>query len=155
MIRIICIGNRHADGDSAGPQVFDQLAQRELPGGVEVVDGSLSENNLLELVEECERVVFVDDVTGLGKPGEVMMIDDLSKLAARPDSLDHGTGIGYLLSMVDQVVRETTPEIQVVGLEPPCTPTSLWRATEMSFVAATREATPRQEAWLLKKDLIA
>ena len=155
MIRIICIGNRHLDGDAAGPQVYDQLAGRELPDGVEVVDGSLSEHNLLELVQECERVVFVDDVTGFGKPGEVMLIDDLSKLATRPDSLDNGDGLSYLLSIIDQVVRETTPEILVIGLEAPCTETALWRATEMSVVEATRKARPQEQNCRMKRDLIA
>lgn len=154
MIRIICIGNRFEE-NSAGPLVYDQLAERELPPGVAVVDGSLSGLNLLGLVEECERVIFVDTVIGLGKPGEVMLIEDVSRMLHRPDRLGHSTGLGCLFSMIDQVVDGTAPEILVVGLEPPSTEAALWRAAEMSIVAATREAKPRRQTRLLKKDLIA
>lgn len=157
MNRIICIGKHSEENDSAGPRVFDQLAERELPDGVEVVDGSLSGLNLLGLVEESERVIFVDTVTGFGKPGEVLLIDDVSLLLDRPNRLDPdaGLGLGNLLTMIDQVVGGPVPEIMVVGLESPCTETALWRAVEMSIVAATREAHPRRQEQDMKKDLIA
>ena len=158
MNRIICIGNRYEECDSAGPLVYDQLAELDLPDGVSVVDGGLSGLNLLGQVEECRRVVFVDTVSGFGKPGEVMLIEDVSTVLDRPDRLDHGTGLGYLLSMIDQVVDGTPPEIVVVGLEPPCSETSLWRAVEMSILAATRDSKPPAAAWdtgKRRKDLIA
>ncbi len=155
MNRIICLGNRFEENDSAGPLVYEQLAECELPDGVEVVNGGLPELNLLDLVEESDRVIFVDTVTGIGRPGEVLLIDDVSQLLDRTTRLDRGDGLGYLLTMLDQVVDGTAPEILVVGLEPPYTETALWRAVEMSTVAATREAKPPGPTHLVKKDLIA
>ena len=155
MNRIICMGNRFEGSESAGPLVYDQLADCELPDGIEVVDGGLSGLNLLGLVEESERVIFVDTVTGFGKPGEVMLIEDISPLLDRADRTDQVTGLGCLLTMTDMVVEGTAPEIVLVGLEPPCTETALWRAVEMSTVEATREAKLPRQTRLIKKDLIA
>lgn len=155
MNRIICIGNRSEVSESAGPLVYDQLAGCELPDGVELVDGGLSDLNLLGLVEASERVVFVDTVTGFGKPGEVMLIEDVSPLLDRPDLTDHVDSLGYLLTMIDLVADGSSPEILVVGLEPPCTETALWRAVEMSTVEATREAKPPRQTRLVEKNLIA
>jgi hydrogenase maturation protease len=158
MVRIICIGNRYEERDSAGPQVYDQLAELELPDGVLAVDGGLSGLNLLGLVQKCRRVVFVDTVSGFAKPGDVVLIKDVAALIDRPDHLDHGAGLGYLLSMIDQVIEGAAPEIVVIGLEPPCTETAVWRAVEMSVMAASREAKPPSPAWDMgkgRKDLIA
>lgn len=137
MIKIICIGNRSLDSDAAGLLVYDQLAERQLPDGVELVDGGLAGLNLLGQVEGCERVIFVDSVSGFGKPGEVVMIKNVSELLDRPDGLDHGAGLGYLLPMIDMVTEGTPPEVMVVGVESPCSEAALWRAVEMATVAAT------------------
>lgn len=154
MNRIVCLGNRSEESDSAGPLVYDQLAEREFPNSVEVVNGGLPDLNLLELVETSERVIFVDTVTGIGEPGEVLLIEDVSQLLHRTDRPERGDGLGYLLTMLE-AVDGSAPEILVVGLEPPHTQTALWRAVEMSILAATREAKPSGQIHFIKKDLIA
>lgn len=155
MIRIICVGNRYVSSDSAGPEVYDQLVERDLPAGVEVVDGGLSGLNLLGLVEESDRVIFVDTVAGFGEPGEVMLVENAKEAFRKPEGLDHGTGLYYLLSVIDQVAEGQVPEILVVGLEQPCTGAAIWRAAEMSLVAAARDLKPREQKGNVHKELIA
>lgn len=158
MIRIICIGNRYEESDAAGPLAYDLLAERELPEGVALVDGGLSGLNLLGLVQECTRVIFIDSVEGIGKPGEVKLIRNAAEAFDRPERHEHGTGLSYLLAMLDQLVEGEAPEVLVIGVEPPFSEAAIWRAAEMSLVAAAREAKPAAPAWQeagARKDLIA
>jgi len=158
MIRIICIGNRYEEDDAAGPLAYDLLAERELPEGVSLVDGGLSGLNLLGMVQECTRVVFIDSVEGFGEPGEVKLIRNATQAFDRPERHDHGTGLSYLLSMLDQLVEGEAPEVLVIGVQPPFTESSIWRAAEMSLVAAAKEEKPVAPAWQeikARKDLIA
>ena len=144
MIRIICLGNRDEGSDAAGPRVYGQLAKRNLPDDVTIVDGGRSGIDLLDVVRECTKVIFVAGVKGFGKPGEVMLIEDPAQAFARSDHSTHGSGLPDLLSTIDHSVDGTGPEILVVGLEPPVTGTALWRAAELSLVVADRVARPQQ-----------
>jgi len=135
MERIICIGNRYVDEDSAGPRVFDELRRRRLPEGVELVDGGLAGLDLLRWVEGCERVVFVDTVSGFGAPGDVLLIDAPDQAFEQPAHLDHDAGFEYLLAMAPLVVDGPAFEMVMVGLEPPTSKASVRRAAEMSLLA--------------------
>ena len=139
MKRIICIGDNSNDGNTAGPLVHNELRGREMPDGVELVDGGLSGLDLLELVMGCEHVVFVDTVTGSDGPGSVRLIDDWTEVIERSGRHDHQAGLGSLLEFLQQSAEGPVPEIQVVGLEPPFSETAIWRAAEISLVAVMRE----------------
>lgn len=117
MRRIICIGNRYREGDEAGPRVYDYLAQRALPPGVEVHDGGLGGLNLLALVESSQRVVFVDSVRGFAAEGEVVLLQVADLPLETDAAYGHDSGLGYLLHVLPKVCEGPVPEISVVGLE--------------------------------------
>jgi hydrogenase maturation protease len=117
---IICIGNRFVEDDAAGPAVYDQLLQmRPWPEDVEIIDGGLMGLNLLPLLERGGRVVFVDAVSGFGRSGEIVLLDQRQILDHEEDSaFDHNAGLAYLLTVLPRVCDGEMPEeIILVGLE--------------------------------------
>ncbi|MBI3976747.1 MAG: hydrogenase maturation protease [Chloroflexi bacterium] len=117
MKRIICVGNRFIPADAAGPRVYDALVRRELPDGVQVVDGGLAGLDLLRFVEGVERVVFVDRVVGFGRPGEVVVLDAVEAAVAGGTRYDHAAGLTYLLRALPVVCEGALPDVLLVGIE--------------------------------------
>lgn len=117
MKSIICVGNRYDTRDLAGPRVYDRLAAATRAPDIELVDGGLCGLDLLRFVDGAERVVFVDSVSGFGKPGEVMILNAADIAALADGGFDHGSGLPYLLRVAPLVCEKTPAEILVVGLE--------------------------------------
>ncbi|MBV5318614.1 MAG: hydrogenase maturation protease [Desulfobulbaceae bacterium] len=137
---IICIGNRLVAEDAAGMAVFDQLRARDgLPAEVTVIEGGLAGLNLLPLLEQGGRVVFVDAVQGFTRPGEMVLLDRQQIVNTLGGGyFDHGSGLAYVLSVLPQVCDGDLPEeIVLVGLEGECTLPTIKRAAELSITLAT------------------
>jgi hydrogenase maturation protease len=136
---IICIGNRYVDMDAAGMQVYSLLqAMAPLPQGVEVIEGGLAGLNLLPLLEQGGRVVFVDAVQNLAQEGELTLLDghDLGALA-RADHYGHDGGLAYLLGALPHVCEGTLPtEMVLIGLEGKCSTSVLEQAALLSLEVA-------------------
>jgi hydrogenase maturation protease len=113
---VICLGNRFVAGDDAGCRVFDHLTGSALPEGIELVDGGLCGLDLLRLVEGRRRVVFVDAVAGMARPGDIAVLGR-EQIAACAGSYGHGAGLPYLLQLLPQVCAAPLPEIALVGAE--------------------------------------
>lgn len=140
--RIVCVGNRYAREDQAGPLVYDALCARPLPAGVEVVDGGLGGLLLLEVVDGCERVVFVDAVCGFAEPGTAVLLDVDRATVAVSGHLDHGAGLAWLLHMLPSVCTAGVPQVQVVGVEGPPTAALVARAAALALDAITDRNDP-------------
>ncbi|KJR99224.1 MAG: hypothetical protein VR65_17670 [Desulfobulbaceae bacterium BRH_c16a] len=136
---IICIGNRFVAEDAAGLLVFDCLqAMQPLPHGIELIEGGLIGLNLLPLLEQGGRVVFVDAVKGFAEAGEVVLLDrqEILDTESQPH-FDHGAGLPYVLAVLPQVCDGILPEeIVLLGLEGECTKQTIERAAAMSIAVA-------------------
>jgi len=90
---------------------------RELPPGIEVIDGGLAGLNLLGLIEGAEKVVFVDTVLGTGTDEgiSVMESDEVAVLADQ--RFDHSSGLPYLLHMMPEVCQGVLPQVIILGVE--------------------------------------
>jgi hydrogenase maturation protease len=115
--RIICIGNRLQPRDEAGPRVYDALAARALPAGVELVDGGLAGLDLLRLAEGCRRLVFVDALDDPGTEPGVYRLDPREVARQADATFDHASGLGYLLRMIPLVCRSQPAEIALLGVQ--------------------------------------
>lgn len=136
---IICIGNRFVGEDAAGIAVFDRLQKMDsLPAGVEVVEGGLAGLNLLSLLEQGGRVVFVDAVKGFARPGGIVLLDYQEILnTLGTNHFDHSTGLAYVLAVLPKVCDGDLPEeIVLVGLEGECPPQIIERAARLSLTIA-------------------
>lgn len=142
MNRIICIGNRFQESDSAGPRVYDRLAVERLPPGVEAVDGGTGGLNLLSLAEGCGRVIFVDCVEGFAGPGETVVLDRSQAEASLRSPGYHGTDLSGLLRVLAAACDGLPPEVLVIGIEPPAGDAAIAAAAQRSLALALGE-----EAW--------
>lgn len=116
--RIICIGNRLLAEDSVALLVFDRLQQRALPQHIKLTEGGLMGLNLLPLLEQGGRVVFVDTVSGFTEAGSLIVLDRAAIIASGADHYDHNAGLAYVLSVLPKVCDGELPEeILLVGIE--------------------------------------
>jgi len=111
MNRIICIGNRYVESDALGARVFDILSRRELPADVELFDGGLAGLNLLPLMDDCERVVFVDAIAGDDDGVQILDADEVAGASV----YGHAGGLGYLLGAHRALGGRTGVGLWVVG----------------------------------------
>jgi hydrogenase maturation protease len=136
---IICIGNRFVEEDSAGLQVFDCIQEmRPLPSGIELVEGGLAGLNLLPLLEQGGRVVFVDAVRGFAQEGEIVVLS-YREILQSPGQFrfGHDAGLPYLLAVLPKVCDGELPEdIVLLGLEGRCVAKTLEKAAKMSIAIA-------------------
>lgn len=116
MNRIICIGNRFIDCDSAGPKVYDALSRRPPPQGVEYIEGGTAGLNLLGLVDGAKRIVFVDSISGFLTGGGIGVLrpEDIRESDA---AYSHGADLPYLLRMIPAVCDRPPSVLFVVGIE--------------------------------------
>ena len=117
MKRIICIGNRYSALDSAGPAVYDLLAQRQLQSGLELIDGGLGGLNLIPLFEGVERVVLVDAISGFTRDAEPVILDPREIALQADEAYGHAAGLPFLLRMLPEVLEGEMPQVVVVGIE--------------------------------------
>lgn len=116
------IGNVFLGDDGFGVEVVKRLAERTLPGGVEVVDFGIRGMDLAyALHEDYDLVVFVDATARGGKPGTVYLIE--------PEVEDDGTvsldthGMDPIkVIRLSRVLGASPSRTLVVGCEPEVVP---------------------------------
>jgi len=128
--RIVCIGNRYVPADGAGPAVYDRLEKKNLPPGIDLIDGGIGGLNLLGALDGAETVVFVDATRGLGPPGGVRVFDAGDIALTADECFGHGAGLPYLLRMIPVGLAVPPSRVYIVGLETPADENSVGRAAE-------------------------
>ena len=131
--RIICIGNSAFELDQAGPEAFIYLKEKKLPPHVELVDGGLKGIDLLYLIDGCEKIVFIDNVTGFGNPGEVVVIHGTDAAELAGPAFEHDAGLPYLLKVLPLVSDHRIPEVRIIGIETPYQPDAVIEASHMAL----------------------
>ena len=122
-ILIAGIGNIFLGDDGFGSEVARQLASRNLPGEVRVVDFGIRGFDLAyALMDGYEVTIFVDATPRGGEPGTLYTIEpDLSELAeidARAATVEpHGMNPMKVLAMVKAMGGEFKRKL-LVGCEP-------------------------------------
>jgi len=133
-ILVLGIGNILLRDEGVGIHVIRQLAQRELPDGVEIFDGGTAGADLLDVIADRKKVIVVDALDADCKPATVMRftLDPSEKLTPVTGSL-HNLGIAETVAMTAQL--NCAPEqVVVFGVKP----ASLEPGLELSHqVAAT------------------
>lgn len=114
MHRIVCIGNKFVHGDDFGPRVYGQLIERLMPDHVQVIDGGVAGLNLLRFFDGCERLIFVDSVSGDISPDRVLVLED-DELVTDETGYSHASGLGYVLQADRAIRTDSPPRIFLVG----------------------------------------
>jgi len=116
---ILGLGNPLRGDDGVGCRVAEELARRELPPGVQVLDGSTAGLALLDLVAGWKRVVIVDAAEMGRRPGEFVRFSPADvRLASTPDRFSlHHAGLSEVLALADALGR-ALPEMAIFGVQP-------------------------------------
>jgi len=99
--------------------LIKSLEGEKLPPGVELVDGACGGFDLMEYIEDAEKVVIVDTVTAPGGvPGAVYRFtpDDFETDQFPKTSL-HDISLKDIFSLIKQT-RKELPGIVIFGVEP-------------------------------------
>ncbi len=136
--RIICIGNRLLPEDAAGSAVFDYLQRIGVPENIDVIEGGTAGLNLLPLLEQGGRIVFIDAVSGFTDEGDIIVLDQaaLTQSDCNP-SFGHDIGLPFVLSVLPRVCDGHMPEkIFIVGLEGKCDTLAIEKAAKIGISLA-------------------
>jgi hydrogenase maturation protease len=118
-VLILGLGNPLRGDDGAGCCLVEELARRELPPGVRVLDAGVGGLGLLDLMEGWERVIIVDATEMGRKPGEFVRFTPAdARLAATSDRFSlHHAGLSEVLALAGALGR-TLPEVVIFGIQP-------------------------------------
>ena len=114
---IIGIGNLILRDEGVGVHAVRELEKRDLPAHVKVIDGGTYLMDLLNVIQEAERIIVIDALQGGGAPGTVYRVtpEDLMAETERTLSL-HQVGLLEVLGVVRQLGGE--PHAVIIGVEP-------------------------------------
>ncbi len=121
---IIGLGSPLRGDDGVGVRVIEDLAERTLPDGVEVVDGGAQGLGLVSLMEGRRRVVFVDAADVGQAPGQFVRFtfDDVRSgsvalLGAECSISVHAAGLRDAL-LLAQALGCLPDEVIIFGVQP-------------------------------------
>lgn len=143
MKRIICVGNRYAPEDRAGPEAYDRLSKRVLPPEVEIIDGGLAGLDLLRFLEGAERVIFVDSVSGFALPNQTVILAPEDVAPSASERHDHSSGLAYLLRILPEVWEGDLPQIILIGVEGHADDETIDEAANLALKTALKGRTVR------------
>lgn len=118
---VLGVGNLLLKDEGVGIHAIRALAGRDLPPGVELVDGGTAGFDLLPLLMGADRIIIVDALRGGEPPGAVYRLTPADCLPqqerqAGPISL-HDLGILDVIRTLE-VLEQRTPEVVIIGVEP-------------------------------------
>jgi hydrogenase maturation protease len=117
-IRIIGVGNPLMGDDGIGIAAAERLAARQLPPGVEVIDGGTGGLTLLDLMAGAETVLLIDAVAMDRAPGSIARFSaDEIDLEAEAGLSLHETGLPAVFAL-GREMDLLPPRIVIFGVEP-------------------------------------
>lgn len=116
---VLGCGNVFAGDDCVGVRVVEQLSQKTLPPGVEIIKAGTAGSFLLGLIAGAEKVIIVDAVRGDAETGTVMRLteaDLLLKESAYRST--HHLGVAEIIGLGRVVDPENFPqEVVIIGIQ--------------------------------------
>ncbi|MDH7577294.1 MAG: HyaD/HybD family hydrogenase maturation endopeptidase [Bacillota bacterium] len=116
---ILGIGNLLLKDEGVGVHAIRALAGRDLPPGVELIDGGTAGFDLLPLLVGADKIIIVDALRGGEPAGAVYRVtpgDFRSQQQDTPISL-HDLGILQVIRSLE-ILEERTPRVVIIGVEP-------------------------------------
>jgi hydrogenase maturation protease len=117
MKRIIGCGNLLLRDEGIGVHLIQYLQKKTLPDDVELVDGATGGFDLLPFIQDADKVVIVDAVSGRGEPGDIYRFgpEDFET-----DSVPNTSLHDVCLKDILHIVKLTgpVPPVTIFGVEP-------------------------------------
>lgn len=118
-VLIVGVGNEALRDEGIGLHAARTLAERDLPPGVEVLEGGTGGFTLLGRFIGVRRLVLVDAMAMGRPPGTVVTVrpEEIRGLAPPDRSSLHGTGLLDVLELATALGLRP-PEVLIVGVQP-------------------------------------
>jgi hydrogenase maturation protease len=117
-ILILGIGNIILKDEGVGVRVAERMMRMSLPPNVEVLDGGIKGLDLLDFIEDREKVIVVDAVKAGAPPGTLFRFTD-KDLAAKKGVIRSAHGIDFSdVVAIAHFTFTNPPEIIFLGIEP-------------------------------------
>ena len=114
---ILGIGNLLLSDEGVGVHAVRKLAERELPAGVDVLDGGTSGADLIDSLADRPRIVVIDAASGDGPPGTIYRCEARDLMEQEHALSLHEFGLVDSLRMAEQLGCAPRRVI-VLGVQP-------------------------------------
>ena len=132
-VLILGIGNLLLSDEGVGVHAVRCLSERELPPGVEVLDGGTSGADLVDHLEGRTKVVVIDAASGDGPPGTVYRCEARELIEQEGALSLHEFGLADSLHMAERL--GCAPQrVIVLGVQPANMEPGLELSPEVSAV---------------------
>jgi hydrogenase maturation protease len=117
-IIILGVGNLLLSDEGVGVHVANELAKRDLPANVSVVEGGTEGFRLLNVITEADRLIVVDAVKGGSAPASLYRfdIDDIKNCPSGFKTSVHQIGVLEVINLSELIGKR--PHTTVIGVEP-------------------------------------
>lgn len=116
---VLGVGNTLLEDEAIGVRAVELLLQRyQLPPEVQVIDGGTAGMELLEPLEDCDKLIIIDCVR-VGQPPATVIrrIDDEVPAFFRTKISPHQIGVSDVLAAL--TLRERFPKhLALIGIQP-------------------------------------
>jgi hydrogenase maturation protease len=112
------LGNSLRGDDGIGPAVIEWLDRRELPPGVEAIDGGTAGLDIVSTLMGHERAIIVDAANIRRRPGEWVRFTPAARLKDNDTTLSlHSAGLAEALAL-GAALNVLPPTIIISGVQP-------------------------------------
>ena len=132
-VLILGIGNLLLSDEGVGVHAVRCLSERELPPGVEVLDGGTSGADLVDHLEGRTKVVVIDAASGDGPPGTVYRCEARELIEQEGALSLHEFGLADSLHMAERLGC-APKRVIVLGVQPATLEPGLELSPEVSAV---------------------
>lgn len=130
-IIVVGVGSLVRSDDGAGLKALHRLEKdSRLPPGVELIDGSILGMDIIALVQNAARLLFLDAVDAGVEPGTVVRLEGEEILRLPSGTSAHDIGISGLLSLL-QFLGNMPERIALIGIQPATSETGVWLSPEV------------------------
>ncbi|RLF87318.1 hypothetical protein DRN58_00685 [Thermococci archaeon] len=147
-IVIIGIGNILRSDDGLGFHIIKELQKYNLPPDVKLVERDVLDFQILSVMENARKVIFVDAIQNKGKPGKIYYLDltQVNMESAKDLRIPniHNLELEKFL-LFCKIMGVSPPKILLIG----CEPKNLEMGLELS--KEVREAIPKIINLILKE----
>lgn len=115
---ILGVGNILLGDEGVGVRTIEAMQKMNLPDDVEILDGGTASLDLLEILDNREKVIIVDAVQGGGEPGTLYRFTPDDIRANRPVTTSlHQVGLLETLTTLE-LSGNIPRNITIYGIEP-------------------------------------
>lgn len=115
---VLGIGNLLMGDEGVGVQVAQRLAQRQMPAGVECMDGGTGSFFLLDPMLEASRILLIDAAAGDDEPGTIRILEPKFSQDYPRTLTSHDIGLKDLLDSFYLMERAIPVRLIAITIDP-------------------------------------